>query len=143
NYGGNLLRAPVREQFKPLAHEVIGNAHDLGEHVISRLSNPDVISQTLTHALLTVEAAEARKRDANLRLLSGVALQVPHDHQAKELLAAAQLDIGSDFYAVPALHQRIETFMQINGGAGLPPFGEIVAFQDPLHGYLGRKIQHV
>ena len=44
----------------------------------------------------------------------GVALQIAADHQAEELLAAAQLDVGLDLDAVVTLHQRVETFVQIN-----------------------------
>src|SRR5262249_8112016 len=103
----------------------------------------DVVAEALAHAAHAVEAAQDRQRHADLRFLAGVALQVAADHQAEQLLAAAQLDVRTDLHAVEALHQRVQALVQPNGRAGLEALGEIVALQHALHGDLAGQRQHV
>ena len=76
-----------------------------------------------------------------MRLLAGVALQITTDHEVEELLATAEFDIGADFHTVLALHERIETLVQVNGLAGLQALGEVVPLQHALHGDLACQLQ--
>src|SRR5205823_11241922 len=103
----------------------------------------NVIVQALAHAALAVEPAQDRQRQTNLRLLTGVPLQIATDHQAEKLFATAQLDVGVDRHAVLTLHERVETFMQIDRRAGLATLGEVIALQHALHGDFPREVEDV
>jgi hypothetical protein len=54
-------------------------------------------------------------------------LQVTGEHEAVELFGAAQFNIGTDFNAVPCLHDGVQAFMQKDGTLFAVAFGKVVA----------------
>jgi len=55
---GDLLRGAVGDEFVVGPHEVVGNGHDLAEHVGGRLGDADVVAEAFGHFALAVEADE-------------------------------------------------------------------------------------
>ena len=53
-------------------------------------------------------------RQADLRLLPGVPLEVAADHQVEQLLRAAEFHVGLDLDAVLPLHQRVQALVQVD-----------------------------
>src|SRR5262249_49374200 len=138
-----LVGRSVGQQREPLGHQFVGDTHRLVELALRLLRDTNVVAGTFAHLALAVQAAEDGHGDADLRLLPGIDLELPPNHQVVQLFATAQLDVGADLDAVAALHQRVEAFTQVDFPAGLDPFGEVVALQHSLHGDLTRQTQHV
>src|SRR5262249_38089864 len=89
------------------------------------------------------KSTEDRQRDADLRLLPGIFLQVAANHQAKKLLAAAKLDICPDFHAVSTLHEWVEAFVHVDCLTFPDALREVVTFQHALHGNLRHQTEHI
>ena len=79
----------------------------------------------------------------HLRLLALALLQVSRHQQAEKLLGPAQLDVGFDLDGIPALHQRIEAFVKINGFLGGDAVGEIFACGDLTQGHLAGELENL
>ena len=95
-----------------LHHELVGNGHDLAEHVGRLVGEADVVAVALRHLLHAVGAFKQRKREAHLRLHAHLLHELAAGEQIEQLVGAAEFDVGLDDHRVVGLHERVEKFVQ-------------------------------
>ena len=104
---GGVAEEVEREQ--PVRRDqLVGHPHQLAEHLVRWIRDPDVVAEGLAHLLHAVGPDEQRRRQRHLRLLSVLALQVPAHEQVERLVPAAELDVRLDRDRVRPLEQRVE-----------------------------------
>ena len=138
----DLVQRAERQQLVVAPHQVVGDRHQLAEHLVRRLGDADVVVERLRHLVDAVEALEQRQRQDALRLLAVVALQLAADQQVEFLVGAAELDVGLERDRVVALRQRIEEFVDRDRLLALIALGEVVALQHPRDRVLRRELDH-
>ncbi len=122
-----------RQQLEIAPHQLVGDRHQLAEHLVGRLGDADVVVERLRHLVDAVQPFEQRQRQDALRLLTVVALQLAADEQVEFLVGAAQLDVGLERDRVVALRERIEEFVDRDRLPFLVALGEVVALEHPRH----------
>ena len=95
-----------------LHHKLVGDGHDLAEHVGRLISEADVVAVALRHLLHTVGALEQRERQAHLRLHAELLHKLATGKQVEELIGAAELDVSLDNDGVVSLHDRIHELVK-------------------------------
>ena len=75
----NLFVASHREEVEPIPHQVIGQGHDLTEHLVRFFRNADVVVFGLAHLVDAVQTDEQRHRDDALSFLVVLTLQFAAD----------------------------------------------------------------
>ena len=134
---------PAGRQLEVTRHELVGNRHQLAELLRRGLRDPHVVAQALGHLLRTVEPFEQRRRQDDLRLLPGVALQIPAHEVVEQLVGAAELDVRAHLDGVGPLEQRIEELHERDRRTRGVPLREVVAFEHPRHGDVRHHPEHV
>ncbi len=86
----------AEEEFGVAGHERVGDAHDFSKHFVGRLIESDVVPETFGHFFDPVEPFEDGEEKDDLRLHPSGFLQIAADEDIKELVAAAEFDIGAD-----------------------------------------------
>ena len=89
-------------------HQVVGDAHDLPEHLARWIRDADVVADGLAHLHGAVGADEERGGEDALGSLAVVLHHVAPHEQVVELVRAAELDVGVDCDRVVGLHERVE-----------------------------------
>src|SRR5262249_35454829 len=134
---GDLVLRAEGEQLVIAPHQLVGDRHELAEHLARRLGNADIVVQRLRHLVDAVEAFEQWQRQNALRLLAVMALQLAAHQQIELLIGAPELDVRLERHRVVALRQRIEELVD---GDGLPlavALREVLALEHPRDGVLG------
>ena len=121
-------------------HQVVGNRHDLAEHVLRRVLDGDVVAQRLAHLLDAVGADEQRDGENHLRFQAVVAHDVAADQQVKQLVGAAHLDVGLELHRVVGLRQRIQELVDADRLVGFEAFLELIALQHARHRVLAGEL---
>src|SRR5215203_4237177 len=132
--GFALRHRPVEQKGVVIVHQVVGDAHDLPEHLTRRVRYAYVVADGLAHLDLAVGADEKRGRDNTLGPLPVVLHHLPAHEQVVELVCAPQLDVGFYRDRVIGLHQRIEELRQRDLVVRGVPLAEVVALQDAGQG---------
>ncbi len=133
----------IGEELEVVGHYLVGDGHELAEHFVGGLVDADVVAEGLSHFLYAVGAEEDGEGEADLRLLSGVSLEVSADEEVVGLLCGAEFDVGFDHDGVVALHEAIDEFVEENWVCGFESFFEGVAFQCSVDGELGGEANGV
>jgi hypothetical protein len=126
---GNLLLCDITQELEVAPHKVVGDRHQLAEHLIRWLRDPNVVSQGLRHLLDTIQPFQDRHGDDDLGLLAIGFLKLPPDQKIKLLIGATELHVCPQGYRVIALDKGIKKLMD---GDWLPRFealGEIITLQ--------------
>ena len=113
-------------------HQLIGDAHQLAEHVVRRIGYADVVAEAFAHLLHAVEPLQDRHDEHNLGRLAFFLLQIAPDQDVEKLIGAAEFDIGLDLDGIPALHDRILDFVSVDRLLLFDPVPEIFALQHLL-----------
>ena len=108
-------RGEIGEQFVVGPHQLVGDGHQLAEHLLGRFGDADVVAQALGHFALAVEPDEDGHGQHDLRWLAVFALDVAADQQIEFLLGGAEFDIGFESHGVVSLQQRIEQLVDGDG----------------------------
>ncbi len=136
-------QAAEGQQIVVAPHQVVGDRHQLAEHVGRGVGDADVVAQRFGHLVDAVQAFQQRHGEYALRRLPVVPLQFAPHQQVEFLVGAAQLEVGLERDGIVALHQRVDEFMDGDGLAGLVALAEIVALQHLRHGVGGRQLDQV
>src|SRR5215216_4800248 len=89
-----LRHRPVEQKGVVIVHQLVGDAHDLTEHLTRRVCYAYVVADGLAHLDLAVGADEERGCDYALGPHPIVLHHLPTHEQVIELIRAAELDIG-------------------------------------------------
>ena len=131
-----------RQQLVVAPHQLVGDRHQLAEHLVRRLGDADVVVERLRHLVDAVEPFEQRQRQDALRLLAVVPLQLAADQEVELLVGAAELDVGLQRDRVVALRERVEKLVDRDRLAALVALGEIVALEHARHRVLRGEPDH-
>ena len=124
-------------------HELIGDAHDLAEHVVGCFGDADVVVVGFGHLLHAVESFEEGHGHDDLLWLALLLLEVAADEDVEELVGAADFDVGADFDGVPALDDGVLDFVEADFLTFFDPRFEILALEHLLHGDAGVEAEDV
>ena len=95
----------IGEQIVVGPHQLVGDGHELAEHLRGRLGDADVIAQALGHFAHAVGADQNGHGERDLRLLAVFALDFAAHQQIEFLLGGAELDVGLENDGVVGLQQ--------------------------------------
>ena len=137
--GRPVRRRLAEQQPVVLGHRLVGDAHQLPEHLLRRVGDADVVAQRLAHLPDAVDADQDRHRQDRLRRLAVGRLDVAAEQQVELLVGAAQLDVGLDRHRVVALQQRVEQLERRDRRVRFQPLLEVVALEQPRHRGLGEQ----
>ena len=126
---GNLLRRQVGQQRVVPPHQLVGDRHQLAEHLARRLRHADVVAHALRHLLDAVQPFEQRRRHHDLRLEAVGRHDVAADVEVEELIGAAELDVGLEEDRVVGLRERIEKLVERDRLAALVALLEVAALE--------------
>ena len=84
-------------------HQLVGNRHQLAEHLRGWFGDTDIVAKRLGHFSLPVQADENRHGQHHLRGLAVFALNIAPNQQIKLLLGGAEFDVGLERYRVVGL----------------------------------------
>ena len=124
-----LVERLAEQQQVVLAHDRVGDAHQLAEHLLRRVGDADVVAVGLAHLPHPVGAREDRHRQDRLRRLAVGGLHVAAEQQVELLVGAAELDVGLDRDRVVALEHRVEQLERRDRLRVGHPLGEVVALE--------------
>src|SRR5215204_1896258 len=129
-----LLHRPVEQKGVVIVHQVVGDAHDLPEHLTRRLCYAYVVADGLAHLDLAVGADEKRGRNDALGSLPLVLHHLPAHEQVVELVCSSELDVSFYRDRIIGLHQRIKKLCQRDLVVRSVALAEVVALQDAGQG---------
>jgi hypothetical protein len=109
---------------------VVGDVHDLAEHLVRRVGDADVVPERLTHLHGTVGADQEGCGKNALGDLAIVLHHVAPHEEVVELVGPTELHVGVDGDRVVGLHQRVEELGQRDRVPGSVAFAEVVALED-------------
>ena len=127
----------AEEQEVVAGHEFVGDAHQLSKNFHRRLVHPDVVAEALRHFLHAVEPLEQRHEKDDLLRLPLFALEVATHEDVEKLIGAADFHVGADDHGIPALHDRVLDFVEMDGLAAVDAAFEILALEHLLEGHAG------
>ena len=130
------------EQLVVVPHQIVGDGHDLAEHLARSVVDADVVACGLGHLLDTIQTHQQRHHQHALGRHAGIFLQLAAHQQVELLIGTAQLDVRLQRDRVIALQQRIEEFVNRDGLAAGVALFEVVALHHAGHGLLGRQLDH-
>src|SRR4029453_6372391 len=122
----------TKQQWIIAGHQLIGNAHQLPEHVWRGLVDRDKIAEALAHFFGAIQALENWKEKDDLLRQTFLPLEVAAYQDVKKLIRSAKLDIRFHHHRVPALHDRILNFVCADGLVVVNPGTEVLALQHLL-----------
>lgn len=131
------------EEFEVAPHELVGDGHDLAEHLFRLFPDANVVIQAFRHLLDATQALQDRQGDDDLGFLAKSGLELPPDQHVEFLIGAAELHVGLEGHRIVTLDQRVQEFVNGNGLFGTIAFLEIVPFQHPGHGVPGGELHDV
>src|SRR5215207_7953254 len=124
-----LRHRPVEQKGVVVVHKVVGDAHDLPEHLTRRVCYAYVVADGLAHLDLAVGADQERGRDDALGDLPVVLHHLPAHEQVVELVCTAELDVSFYRNGVVRLHQGIQKLGKRDLVVRGVSLAEVVAFQ--------------
>ncbi len=104
---GDLFGFKISQQAKVVFHHIIGDAHDLTEHIAGLVGYADVIAFGFAHFFFAVEADEDWHSHYNLGWLSVRTLDVSADKVIEGLVCSAELDVTLYDNGIITLHERV------------------------------------
>ena len=132
----DLVDRQRRCQAEVLDHELVGNGHDLAEHISRLVGDADVVAIALRHLLHAIGALEQRQRQAHLGLHAHFFHELAASQQVEQLVGTAELDVGFDDDRVVSLHDRVEELMHGDGLVARIAVVEVVALENARNGEL-------
>src|SRR6266536_3705716 len=97
------------------SHQLIGDTHQLPEHVCRGLVDRDKVAETFAHFFGAIQALKNWEEKNDLLRNAFLLLEVAPYQDVKKLVRSSELDIGFHHYRVPALHDRILNFVRADG----------------------------
>ena len=110
-----------------LHHELVGDGHDLPEHIGRLVGQANVVAVALRHLLHAISALKQWQREADLGLHAHLLHELATGEQVEQLVGAPELHIGLDDHGVVGLHDRVEELVQADGLARRVAVVEVVA----------------
>jgi len=139
----DLLDREVRRPFEVVRHEVVLDRHDLAEHLVRWLAQPDRgLWLRLAHAL-AVEALEQVRHVDVLRALADHRLQLATSEEVEELVGSASLDVGLDRDRVVRLKEGVEEILDRDRRARCLSLPEFLAGEHLLDGEARGELDHI
>ena len=123
--------------------DLVGDGHDLAEHVGGLVGEADVVLVALGHLLHAVGAHQKRHREGNLGLHALGAHEITAGEQVKDLVVAAHLEVGLDDDGVVGLKHRVDELVQCDGAALGVAVVEVLALKDAGNVELAHEIEHL
>ena len=103
----NLVQGELGRQPVVLPHRLIGNRHDLPEHLRRLVVHSDVVAERLGHLVHTVGTDQQGNRHNHLRSLIELTHEVASHEEVPQLIGATKLDVRIDGHRIHPLEQRI------------------------------------
>ncbi len=128
---------------EPVGHEFVGDGHGFAELFGGGIGDADVIAEGFGHFLDAVGADEDGHDNDDLRGLVFGFLEVAADEVVEGLISAAEFDVGFDHDGVPALHEGVHEFVDVDGFAGFVAFLEGVAFEHSCDGHFLAELEGI
>ena len=141
--GVDLMHVDARGETVVAHDEVVGDGHDLAEHVVGRVGEAHVVAVGLAHLAHAVGALEQRHAQGNLGLHAHLLHELTAGEQVEELVTAAHLHVGVDHDRVVGLHHGVEELVQGDGGVARVALREVVALKDAGDGELAGNLEQL
>src|SRR5205823_3578321 len=119
----------IRAQPHVARDQLIRDRHQLPEHLIRRLREPDVVIEGLRHLPDPVGAFQERHRHHQLWLLTVGSLDLAAHQKVEQLVPPPQLHVGPNRYRVHRLEQRVEELHDAYGRTRVVPGSEVIPIQ--------------
>ena len=135
----NLVRRQIGQQRVVLPHQLVGDRHQLAEHLRRRVRHADVVAGALGHLLDAIQPLEQRRRHHDLRFEAVGRHEVAADVEVEELIGAAELDVSLQEDRVVRLGERVEELVERDRLTGLEALLEVASFEHLRDAVLRRE----